>query len=199
MRRTAIVFACAAAAITKASAYTVTATITSPVEVTAGETATITLNETNAVFDTILYNGIYWEATPWFNRITIYDGIGNHVAFNDGGVGATHAYLETSWSVPVTYLDAGTYFPHFEVDITYRLYHPGAGLPFPVSPPYCEMWHEFCIKYVDFTGDFSTSLTVSTPISNIGTGFPGLLLCAGWLFTYRRLSNSSRPTVPWRA
>ena len=116
--RTAIAALCASALFGSAVKADVVGTITAFPSV-AGETTYIHLAVTGDVYDPhFYYQGAYWEAMPWENYVTFYDGLGgSELFYSSFFVGL----FQTSWFVPVVYPDAGTFFPHFDADISFRL------------------------------------------------------------------------------
>jgi hypothetical protein len=163
-----------------AQADLVFTTMVSPDIIQAGERTYVTLSISGDVFDPNFYfEGHYWEAMPWQNYVTFYDGLGGSTQF----LTQTWDNISPAWGEIATYPDAGTFFPHFDADIILRLTRGYDGQ--------CDTFgHSFCVALVNLGGDFATSVTVNAvPGPVIGAGLPGLLLSLLFWFTYRRRSN----------
>jgi len=189
IRMAAVVACVLTLGITPAAADTITTVSAFPSVIQAGETARLTLIVSGDVSDFhFFFQGAYWEAMPWANDVTFYDGLGGSSHFSSD----FFTGLQTAWTIPVTYPDAGTFYPRFDADIVFRLTR---GRSDPSDCP--NNGHAFCLTFVNMGGDYSTSVTVNNlaavPGPIIGTGLPGVLLLAacGLLFTYRRRSSRS--------
>jgi hypothetical protein len=162
-------------------------TITPPMVIELGETAHITLTVRDWRYElNFYYQGFYWaDAAPYETEITFYDGIGGSV-YSPVAI-APYMPLVSTWSVPVTYPDQGTFFPYFDARIIDRLTRSR------IDANDCPFnGHAFCVAFVNYGGDFLTSVTVSTPGPIMGAGLPGLLFLCGLIPVLR--SKAKRPT-----
>jgi len=182
--RMAAVAACALAlGATPAAADVIGTVLVSPSVVQTGETTFITLRLSGDVYDQNFYfEGAYWEALPWANTFTFYDGIGGSEIFASGGCLGCGPPDVGGVSVPVTYPSVGTFFPHFDAEIIFRLTRARS------SPSDCpNTGHAFCLDFAVVDQDFSGSVTVNAvPAPLAGAGLPGLILAFGGVVTWWR-------------